>query len=341
MSTLIGSLALFGLFYFPLRAAHGLWTREQLPSWFRYAGGVLAWGTFLSALMPLYAFGSRIASLLAAPNMSEGYELCLMLILMAIVAKTLVDRPDILRYAVMKPFLMECLVFRNPHLRRISLTEALERHEIEKIHLEQTGKPLPIVKDEPRMRAGIDPAEAERELARSRARGRQSMTLAQDLALLKKGTPVDLTDAFNVQTYRHVAHPLCEHVFRCAVDPASGTCAVHLTVPAATGTTLSDPDRFYRLKQDLYDFFHVLHGAYWLKPYAPFFHAFEVSCYRTEPDAFDLPRKLACLRINMERSELEKRKETIFSPSELHTIARVEILGDGGEHAPPAAPTAN
>ncbi|HWP81359.1 MAG TPA: hypothetical protein VNN76_01765 [Bacteroidota bacterium] len=153
MATLTTSAILFGLCYYALKTFYRAWSKSALPAWSRPVTGLLAWGVLLSFAGIVVGVADPIADLLTNPNEAAAYKIAGLAIVISAVWKYVVDNPEVLDFAHMKPFIREALAFRNLRLRRVNIFEELDKHEVRRIYRETTGKELHLkAEDDPFLR---------------------------------------------------------------------------------------------------------------------------------------------------------------------------------------------
>jgi hypothetical protein len=325
MSAFLSSLVLFACLYAPLRLLNENWKKYSLPPWCVWIAGILSWGVLLSLAGPAYAMYKLFAAVLKAPNLEAGFEIGAVFILFSIIAKTLVDRPDILNFDQTKPFIRHSLCFRNYHAEHHDLFEALEKKNINDIHKEMTGHDIRESPRTVKVLPHIDPEHAKRELARYRAQPLKSVHIQSELAELRNEQVVDITDTFRINVLKHPTHRLYEHVYELRIDPSVQVLSFKVNLTRLTGDIELDPEKMFHVKQDLYDLLQALNTEEWLKSYASFFEKIQLTSFRVQLDSFDLPQHFPFMSIEIPVRELLMRIGRIYSVADLHTIAVVTM----------------
>jgi hypothetical protein len=325
LGTFLQSLVFFALFYAPLRLLHENWKRLALPPWFIYPIGIFSWGVALSLLGPPYALISLFGAVLKRPDVSAGLEIGAVLILVSLLAKTLVDHPEILKWDQMKPFLQHSLVFRNYHAEHIDIFQELENKRINDIHREISGNDIPEVQRKVKALPHSDPEQAKRELEKFRAQPLQSAHLKTELEQLKLGATIDITDTFKINVLKRPTHTLYAQTYDMDLDPAERILRFKVNFTNITVDTKFSAERLFRVKQEAYDLLQALVSEEWLKPYAEFFDSLFLTCFRVQPDGFDLPQQFPFMSIQIPVKELRVREGRIYSVADLHTISVITM----------------
>src|SRR5512143_3654144 len=98
MNLLLQSLPILAALFAGVRAL-ALWrVGSSVPAWFRWVAGSAAWATVLTAIVPLYAFGSLFVELFEAPTTGVVMTIGSLMFLAGIIAKLINDYPEILRW---------------------------------------------------------------------------------------------------------------------------------------------------------------------------------------------------------------------------------------------------
>ena len=140
MKILLFSLIIFNFCYFTMRYVKIYWDRHQLPHWLKYPLGILTWGILISVFGILWGLVQPIIDLFTAPNMGVCMQLIAYAFAISILATFLNANPEVLDFASMRPFLKDSLIFTNPAYRKINFTDELDKHDIQRVYKETTGK---------------------------------------------------------------------------------------------------------------------------------------------------------------------------------------------------------
>lgn len=324
MGTFLRSLFLFAIFYTPLRLLHDNWKRLALPPSFIYLAGILSWGAVLSLVGPPYALVSLFEAVLKAPDVSAALEIGGVLILISLLAKTLVDHPEILKWNHMKPFLQRSLLFRNYFAEHIDLFEELEKKRINDIHREISGNDIPDLQ-KVRILPHSAPGQARQELEKRGAKPLQSAHLKTDLEQLKLGTTIDISDTFKINVLKRPTHALYTQAYEMSLNPAERTLRFKVNFTNIAPDMKFSAERLFRVKQEVYDLLQALVSEEWLKPYSEFFDLLFLTCFRVQLDGFDLPRQFPFMSIQVPVHELRAREGRIYNVADLHTIATITM----------------
>ncbi|MBI3005948.1 MAG: hypothetical protein HYY49_11135 [Ignavibacteriales bacterium] len=309
--------------WYLLRLLREAWGKKLLPGWFTYVGGVLAWITIVSLAGPVWAVIDLFSIIMERPDLGVGLEIGTLFILISIVAKVLIDYPEILDYARVQPFLLASLKFEHYTRKRDDIFEELDKHVIAQIHREQTGKEIPAGKPQRKFIPHTDPEQALREVERLRAQPLRSVHLKAELDQLKAGEVTDITDTFKLNAAKHPTHDFYQLASEVKITPVEKLLSFKLVFPNVNSQTAFDADRVFRLKQGIYDLLQALRSEIWLKPYQEYFSNLRVVCHRTDTDTFGLPIEKPFFSVEIAVAELVQREGKLFVATELDKIATV------------------
>ncbi len=326
VSRFLMSLAVFGLFYYPLRLLKENWVRLSLPDWWVYPAGILSWAAFVSLAGPPIAIIAICANVVMYLSMTAAYEAAAAFFLVGIIANLVVVHREVLDLDHTVPFIRTSMMFRNYFKEQEDLFQQLEKKQIRDIHRQTTGKEIVEHTPVKRELAHLDPATARRMLEAERSKPVHSVHLADEIHRLEGGETVDITDPFTVNTFKHPTHALYKRVHEMRIDPATRVLSFDIHSVRITGDTPLSHDLIIHLEQDLYDALQALIAEPWLQPYSVYIQKISVTCFRTQPDSFDLPRQLPFLRLEIPVAELQSRAGRFYSVADLPTIATITVL---------------
>ncbi|HTP13890.1 MAG TPA: hypothetical protein VMM37_09670 [Bacteroidota bacterium] len=326
MSQFFLSLAVFGLFYFPLRLLEENWVRLSLPDWWVYLAGILSWAAVLSMAGPPIALLAVCVDVVRSLSMGAAFEAAGLLFLAGIIANLVVVHREVLDLDHVLPFMRTSMMFRNYFKEEEDLFQQLEKKKIRDIHREITGKELVEPSSVKKELPHLDPATARRVLQEERSKPVHSVHLADEIQRLSAGETVDITDPFTVNTFKHPTHVLYKLVHEMRIDPTTRLLSFHIHCAQITSDTTLSRDVVIRLEQDLYDALQALIAEPWLKPYSIYIEKISVTCFRVLPDSFDLPRQHPFLQLDIPIAELQVRAGKFYSVADLPAIATITML---------------
>lgn len=141
------------------------------------------------------------------------------------------------------------------------------------------------------------------------------------LALLREGKIVDITEVWRTKAKTRVVPSLYEKVDEAKVDPNRKRLALYAVFLELDETQLKDDMTVLRLNRQVYDFLLSLITEPWLKPYAPFFDSYFFLC-RTNQMAENNEQVLyPFMKLGILISELRKLEGSDFNPRKLNEIA--------------------
>lgn len=321
------SFILFGVLWALLRLGREAWGKNMLPGWLTPVGGVVAWSAVLSLAGPFIAIARLFLRFMKRPDVAAGYEFGGIAILGSLVAKVLIDHPEILDYDRVQPFLFACLKFQRYGQKRDDIFAELEQQEIRSIYKEQTGKELRFESEEKGI-PSITPEQARTMLEESRKVNPRSAHLKAEVDQLLQGKETDISEALMINSMKAMRHALYKEITELKIDPSVKTLRFKVRFPELKAGVELTADRLFRIKQDLYDALQFLNMEHWMKPYAGFVETFDVTCHRVEMDSFDMPEPIPFMRVEIPTAELRRRETSIFIATELNKIAKVTMEGN-------------
>jgi hypothetical protein len=279
--------------------------------------GIVTWVFILSSavwlLLPLYLIYVMLAM------GAIGAMMPLMFIFMAsgvaFYIKETLDSTTVLH------FVRESAFFRPIRPQNMQIQEELDRKRIRDVHRETSDKPFPTAGKQKRLLTEKEAHQYRQELIAGRERPKRSHRYEEEITSLKSGAVTNLADAWKVYTFDRTLHDFYTEMSRLQIDPAARALQFNLNVPAATEAALQNPQYLYRLKQELYHLFSVLHTDPWLSSYAEFFDRITTVCYGIVPDSFGHVQLFPFMKIDIAVSELHQREGKFFNAADLHKIS--------------------
>lgn len=217
-------------------------------------------------------------------------------------------------------------MFRNYFAEQEDLFVQLEKKKICDIHKEISGHDLVEAAPKKKEMIHTDPESAIRELEQFRAKAIQSVHLDDELASLKNGKPIDVTDTFRINTFKRTTHNLYPNCRDMRIEPVEKVFSLDVDFTGIRNDAALTSDLIFRVKQDLYDMMQSIISEDWLKPFTEFFDELSVSCCRIKPDSFDLPQRVPFMKVEIPVDELRIREGKFYSVADLHTIATITML---------------
>jgi len=294
------------------------------PEWFVLASGIAAWVLVASLGWSAFTIGNLIVSMMTI-GVRRGAEILatLMGIFMYIALYIKVRQSSDSMY--INDFLMSSLLFTPFNAPGKDIFEELERQEIRKIHRETTGRDVDEMIEKKKPIPHTETEQARKEIERLRAQPVRPAHFDSEIRQLQAGEEVEVSDLLLYLASKKPRHDLYRHCSNARISPPKKTMSLSVQFPSLLAGIELNADRLHRAKQDLYEFLQAFNTEEALKPYRPFFSAFDVTCSRVEADSFDLPAKIPFMTIEIDAAELRKRENSFFSVADLHTIARVTM----------------
>lgn len=333
MKILIPSVIVFAVSYFLLRTFKTQWEKGTLARAMRFPLGVLAWIILLSFGAVAYGLATPVVDLFVHPTMGTAFLMMGLALAVTAVWKYSADNPELFDFPHMKPFIKESLSFDDPSRRRNEVFEELEKHEIQRVYREVTGKdPLADHGETDRQlgktlksvtgrefredgRATVD----EKEIARLLAQPVEAPALKEELNQLQQGRVIDVMDSWKINAAKHSSHDWFALVAAARLDPQEKTLSLDLHSEGFSQGQLLDNALLYRSKQDLYDFLQAVYQQDWMKPYLKHASRITCRCCHRSVDAFEGTSVVPLLRVQITIAELKLHANRFFNAGELRS----------------------
>jgi hypothetical protein len=169
--------------------------------------------------------------------------------------------------------------------------------------------------------AGNDPESLQR--ARLQASLSKEKNLDAQLALLREGTAIDISEIWYIQPKIHSLHPFYEKVQEARIDPNRKRFSIIIDFPEFEEAQFKDEMVVLRFNRQVYDFFQSMNAESWLKPYAPFFESYFLMCRAKRINKDNTEVFYPFMKAGMPISELRKLEGFYFNPRKLSEIAAI------------------
>jgi hypothetical protein len=250
-----------------------------------------------------------------------NYGAVMGLALFAIVSGFAFQVNETLDGATVLHYLRESAFFRPIKPSYMHIPEELDKLRIREVHNQTSDKPFPTASKAKRSLTDKEGQQYRQELTISQKRLVRSRHHDEEIASLKAGATTSLADGWKVYTFEHKLHDYYDEMTMLRIDPGTRTLHFHLNIPQATERSLQDPQYLYRLKQELYQLFAVLHTDPWLAEYSGYIEQIAAVCYGIEPDSFGHVQMFPFLKLEIASSELHQREGAFFNAADLHKIS--------------------
>jgi|WetSurMetagenome_2_1015567.scaffolds.fasta_scaffold19544_2 hypothetical protein len=142
----------------------------------------------------------------------------------------------------------------------------------------------------------------------------------KQLALLRQGIIVDMSEVWHIHTQTHSPHPVYENIQEVRIDPIKKRLSLSADFSELNQEQLKDETTILRLNRQLYDFFQSMNAEPWLKLYTPFFESYFLMCRATKiiPEGTELMYPF--MKVGVLVSELRKLEGSYFNPRKLSEI---------------------
>lgn len=200
-------------------------------------------------------------------------------------------------------FIREELQFRRSSQRRLDLLSLMELRKAQR----------------ERAKALVDPSALER--SKLQADLNKGKDLENQLALLRENKPVEIIEAWRLNTKTRTPHPLYERIDEARIDPNRKRLSLHAVFPDFDSAQLTDETAVLRLNRQVYDFFQSVNNEPWLKPYAPFIESLMLLCRAPRPAQNGEPVLYPFMKVGILSSDLRRLDGSYFNPRKLGEIS--------------------
>ena len=229
-------------------------------------------------------------------------------------------------------FLRASALFHPMRPHTMHVHEELEKKKIRDIHRETSDKPFPTAGKQKRLLTEKEIQQYRQEVTAAKERPTRSRRFDEEIALLKSGSAVNISDPWKVYTFGHKLHDLYAEMSELHINPGTRVLQCRLNIPGASENALQNPIYVYQFKQDLYHLLQVLNTDSWLGWYSEFFDRFVAVCYGIESDSFGDVQMYAFLKIDIARVQLSQREGRFVNAADLHKIS--ELTFNNGKPLP-------
>ncbi len=147
------------------------------------------------------------------------------------------------------------------------------------------------------------------------------------LALLRNGANIDISELWHVQTRTHSSQTLFNKVQEVRIDPNKKRLFLSINFPEMNEEILKDETSVLRLNRQVYDFFQSMNAEPWLKPYIAYIEKYFMICRATRkaPDGTEILYPF--MKVEVLISELRELEGSYFNPRKLSEIAALTFNG--------------
>jgi hypothetical protein len=204
-----------------------------------------------------------------------------------------------------KDYMIEALQFRRSAQSRLDLISLMRQRQKKRI----------------RRVAGSDPESLQR--ARLQADLSKEKELDTQLALLREGTEIDISEIWRKQVKMHSFHTFCEKVEEARIEPNRKRFSLSIDFPEINETQFKDETTVLRFNRQVYDFLQSMNSESWLKPYVPFFESYFLMCRGKRINKDSTEVFYPFMKAGILVSDLHKLEGSYFNPRKLSEIVAV------------------
>ncbi len=198
-------------------------------------------------------------------------------------------------------FFKEAIQFRRSEQRRLDLLSLMRQ---ERKHKKRRAVNDSESRQRERLQANLD-------------KGKE---LDIQLALLREGNLIDMSEVWRLQTQAHPHNPLYEKIQDIRLDSNKKRLSLYADFPELNEEQLKDETTVLRLNRQVYDFFQSMNAEPWLKPYTPFFESYFLMCRATKKNLDGAELMYPFMKVGALVSELRKLEGSYFNPRKLSEI---------------------
>lgn len=169
-----------------------------------------------------------------------------------------------------------------------------------------------------------------RQRARLQANLSKGKELDTQLALLREGTMIDISEMWRTQTKTHPFHPFCDKVTGARIEPNRKRLSLFIDFPEFNEMQFKDEMTVLRFNRQMYDFLQSMNSEPWLKPFAQFFESYFLLCRAKRINKDETEVFYPFMKAGMLVSELRNLEGFYFNPRKLSEIATV-AFNDGAQ----------
>jgi hypothetical protein len=297
------ALAVLLVSWFFLRRFTKIWINRPIRITESIFAGITAW-LFLLALLTW--FGGIVLTLLDFLSKRETIDIWALLFAVLLTgygSDFIIRARSEMRLDDTQEFLKEALQFRRSAQHRLDLLSLT--------HMKQSRHNRSLV--------GNDPDSQER--SRLQANLTKEKGLDAQLALLREGKSLDLSDVWRSNVKIHASHDLFEKVEEARIEPARKRLCLFADFSELNETQLKDEMTVLRLNRQVYDFLQTLYTEPWLKPYIPFYESYYLMCRAVRVNKEGVGIFYPFMKVGVPVSELRKLEGLYFNPRRLPEIA--------------------
>ena len=288
-----------------LRRFTKIWIERQISFVESAVAGISAWLFFISMVL---WFGGIVLTLLEYLSSHAPLDLWALIfstMLTGFGAHYFLRSRSEYNLDETKDYIKEAIQFRRSAQSRLDLLSLIQHRQRQRTHFI----------------GGKDPESLQR--ARLQASLNKAKGVDAQIALLREGTTIDLSEVWSTQTKMHSFHPFCEKVEEVRIEPSRKRLAIFIDFPELRESHFKDEMIVLRFNRQVYDFLQSMNSESWLKPYTPFFENYFLMCRAKRKNEDGMEVFYPFMKTGIPVSELRKLEGSYFNPRNLSEIAAV------------------
>jgi hypothetical protein len=303
-------IALVGLVvsWLPLRRLTRIWIQRPITASESIVAGTSAWLFLFSLLAWFGGIGLTFVNCIFTYKIIDIGILLVSILLTVFVMNSFIRSRYDMRLDDTQDFFKEAIQFRRSEHRRLDVLSLMHK---ERKHKDKRTVNNAESRERRLLQADLD-KEKEQET---------------QLTLLRKGTGINMSELWHIQTQSHSSHPLYEKVQEVRIDPNKKRLSLYADFPGLNEEQLKDETTVLRLNREMYDFFQSMNAEPWLKPYTPYFESYFMICRAIKkiPEGTDILYPF--MKVEILISELRKLEGSYFNPRKLSEITTLTFNG--------------
>ncbi len=306
------ALVVFLPTWFLLRRFTRIWIERQISVFESIFACFSAWLWLLSLTMWFGGIALTLYEFLSTHETIDIWVLVFAVLLTGYVINFFVESRSEIGFDDTQDFIKEAIQFRRSSQRRLDLLSLMQ--------LRRERKTRPHARTDPEAR----------QRARLQADLSKEKELDVQLALLREGKQVDISEVWHLQTKMHVGHSLYKKIEGVKIEPNKKRLSIYADFPELNETQLKDEMTILRFNRQVYDFLQSMNAEPWLKPYTPFFESYYLMCRATRMSDDGSEILYPFMKVGVLTSELRKREGSYFNPRNLSEITAL-VFNNGAQ----------
>jgi hypothetical protein len=289
--------------WFLLRRFTQIWVNRPITIIESIYSGITAWLFLISLLMWFSGIALTFVEFISTHETEDIWALIFSMLLTGYGIDFIIRSSSELNINDTKEFIKEAIQFRHSAQHRLDLLALMQMRRIRKAR--------PVV--------GSDPQSLER--ARLEAKLIKGKELDIQLAMLREGKSVDISEVWHSHAKMHSTHPFYLQVEEARIEPNRKRLSLFVEFEDLNETQLKDEMTILRFNRQVYDFLQSMNSESWLKTYSQFFESYFLICKAKRINQDGIEQLYPFMKVGVLVEELRKLEGSYFNPRKLSEIA--------------------